>query len=85
MIQIADRMEKQVIKLEALNISTRKKFFKLYLKKETAREDFDKILKKHHERRLKIVDEMIALRIQMKQTASKEELILLVQGEEFVR
>jgi Glu-tRNA(Gln) amidotransferase subunit E-like FAD-binding protein len=85
MLRIADRMEKEVLKLEGLNISTRNKIFKIYLKKETAREDFDKILEKHREKRLKIIDEIVALRIQMKQTASREELARLVQGENFVR
>jgi hypothetical protein len=85
MLEAADRMEKQVRKLEGLNRSTRNKIFKIYLKKETAQEDFNKILKEHQKKRLKIVNDMIILRIQMKQAASKVEWDLLAKGEEFAR
>jgi hypothetical protein len=84
-LKIADKMEKQVKKLEGLTGSTRNKLFKAYKKKDTKPEDFEKILNKHSEKRMKAVSELVDLRMQMRQLVSEEEWERLAQGLEFVR
>lgn len=84
-VKLADKMEKQVKKLEGLTGSTRNKIFKAYKKKDTAPEAFEKILNKHSEKRMKAVSELVALRVQMRQLMSEEEWGRLAEGREFVR
>ena len=84
-LKLADKMEKQVKKLEGLTGSTRNKIFKAYKKQDTAPEDFEKILNKHSEKRMKAVSELVALRIEMRQLVSEEEWGRLAEGLEFVR
>lgn len=84
-LKLADKMEKQVKKLEGLNGSTRNKVFKTYKNPKAVPEDFDKILKKHSEKRMKAVSRLVALRMEMRQLVSKEEWDRLAEGLEFVR
>jgi len=84
-LKLADKMEKQVKKLEGLTGSTRNKIFKAYRKKDTAPRDFEKILNKHSEKRMKAVGELVVLRVEMRQLLSKEEWSRLAEGLEFVR
>ncbi|UCF31731.1 MAG: hypothetical protein JSV26_04815 [bacterium] len=84
-LKLADRMEKQVQKLESLTGSTRNKLFKTYSKKDSAPEDFEKILNKHSKKRIKTVNELVALRMEMKQLVSEEEWRRIAEGLEFVR
>jgi hypothetical protein len=84
-LQLADKMEKQVKKLEGLTGSTRNKLFKAYKKKDTAPEAFEKILNKHSDKRMKAVGELVDLRVQMRQLVSSEEWSRLAEGLEFVR
>jgi hypothetical protein len=84
-LKLADKMEKQVSKLEKLSDSTRNKIFKAYKKKDTTPEDFEKILKKHSDKRMKAVGELVDLRVQMRQLVSAEEWSRLAEGMEFVR
>jgi hypothetical protein len=84
-LKLADKMEKQVKKLEGLTGSTRSKIFKAYKKKDTMPEKFEKILNKHSEKRIKTVGELVDLRVQMRQLVSEEEWDQLAEGLEFVR
>ena len=84
-LKLADKMEKQVKKLEDLTGSTRNKIFKTYRKKDTAPEEFEKILNKHSEKRMKAVSELVALRVKMRELVSEEEWAKLAEGLEFVR
>ena len=81
----ADKMEKQVSKLEGLSGSTRNKIFKAYKRKDTTPEKFEKILKKHSDKRMKAVGELVDLRVQTKQLVSAEEWSRLAEGMEFIR
>jgi hypothetical protein len=84
-LKIADKMEKQVKKLESLTGSSRNKIFKTYRKKDAAPGDFEKILNKHSEKRMKAVNELVTLRVEMKQLVSEEEWTSLSEDMEFVR
>jgi hypothetical protein len=84
-LKLADKMEKQVKKLEGLTGSTRNKLFKAYRKKDTAPEDFEKILNKHSEKRMKAIGELVALRVEMRQLVSEEEWVRIAEDLEFVR
>jgi len=85
LLKIADKIEKQVKKMEGVNNSTRNKVFKAYRKPETTPEDFEKIFRKHSEKRMKVVGELVALRMQMRALVSEEEWGRLAEGLEFVR
>jgi DNA polymerase III delta subunit len=84
-LKLADKMEKQVKKLEGLSGSTRNKLFKTYKKTESAPEDFEKVLNRYSEKRMKSVNKLVDLRVQMKQLVSEEEWTRLAEGLEFVR
>ena len=85
LLKIADKIEKQVKKMEGFNSSTRNKVFKAFRKPETMPEDFEKIFRKHSEKRMKVVGELVALRMQMRALVSEEEWGRLAEGLEFVR
>lgn len=84
-LKLADKMEKQVKKLDGLSGSTRNKIFKAYKNPDTTQDDFKKIFMKHGEKRMKTVTELVDLRVKMRQLVSEEEWGRLTEGVEFVR
>ena len=84
-LKLADKMEKQVKKLEGLTGSTRNKLFKAYKKPGTPPDAFKEIFEKHSGKRMKVVGELVALRVQMRALVSEEEWGRLAEGLEFVR
>ena len=84
-LKLADKMEKLIKKLDSLNGSTRNKIFKAYKNPDTTQDDFKKIFMKHSEKRLKIVTELVDLRVKMRQLLSEEEWGRFTEGVEFIR
>ncbi len=84
-LKLADKMQKQVKKLEGMKGSTRNKVFKTYKKPDSVPEDFKKTFRKYSEKRMESVGKLVNLRVQMRQLVSEEEWGRLTEGLEFVR